>query len=376
MIRKYFFWLHLAAGSGAGVVIFVMCVTGALLAFERQITNWAERSVRHVGVPAGSARLPLEDLLGTVIRSEGGTPTSVAWHGEADSAVEIGFGRERTVFVNPYSGAPLGGGAVRLRGFFDYVEGLHRWLGANGGMRPEARAITAAANLLFLFLACSGFYLWWPRNWTAAALTNRLMLRGELQGRARDFNRHNAIGFWSCVPLVVMVTCSVVMSYPWANNLVYRLSGSAAPSANAAGRPTDSRLEKSKAVDLTNLNRLSAYAENKVAGWRTISLRLPSANDMNASFTIDAGNGGQPEKRGQLVLSRTGGEEARWEPFASNSRGRRWRIWMRFMHTGEAGGAMGQSVAAVASIGGAYLVYTGISLALRRFFGWRERAKA
>src|SRR5436190_1171040 len=36
-LRKSIFWLHLVAGSIAGLVILVMSVTGVVLAFERQI---------------------------------------------------------------------------------------------------------------------------------------------------------------------------------------------------------------------------------------------------------------------------------------------------------------------------------------------------
>jgi len=43
------------------------------------------------------------------------------------------------------------------------------------------------------------------------------------------------------------------------------------------------------------------------------------------------------------------------------------------MHTGEAGGIFGQSIAATASAGAAVLVWTGIALALRRGNRWRKR---
>ena len=42
------------------------------------------------------------------------------------------------------------------------------------------------------------------------------------------------------------------------------------------------------------------------------------------------------------------------------------RLWMRFLHTGEALGAGGQLMAGIASLGAAMLVWTGLALALRR----------
>ena len=46
---------------------------------------------------------------------------------------------------------------------------------------------------------------------------------------------------------------------------------------------------------------------------------------------------------------------------------------MRFLHTGEALGFFGKLVAALASIGGALLVWTGFALAWRRFIAWRRK---
>jgi uncharacterized iron-regulated membrane protein len=61
-LRKFIFWCHLTVGSIAGVVIFAMCVTGVLLAFERQVISFAERSFR-VEAPADANRLSPEMLL-------------------------------------------------------------------------------------------------------------------------------------------------------------------------------------------------------------------------------------------------------------------------------------------------------------------------
>ncbi|WDT79120.1 MAG: PepSY-associated TM helix domain-containing protein [Candidatus Manganitrophus sp.] len=46
--RNILFWVHLAAGTVAGLVILVMALTGALIAFEPQIVDFAERGVRNV----------------------------------------------------------------------------------------------------------------------------------------------------------------------------------------------------------------------------------------------------------------------------------------------------------------------------------------
>jgi uncharacterized iron-regulated membrane protein len=72
-------------------------------------------------------------------------------------------------------------------------------------------------------------------------------------------------------------------------------------------------------------------------------------------------------------LDRKTGEELKWEPFSSFSSGRRLRTWIRFTHTGEAGGWFAETIAAVAALGGVFLVSTGIAMALRRLAGWASR---
>ncbi len=76
----------------------------------------------------------------------------------------MSLGREGQVFVNPYTGEITGEGAKGFRGFFRTVEDTHRWLVLSGDSRQIGKAVNDAANLLFLFLAISGIYIWFPRR--------------------------------------------------------------------------------------------------------------------------------------------------------------------------------------------------------------------
>jgi uncharacterized iron-regulated membrane protein len=118
-----------------------------------------------------------------------------------------------------------------------------------------------------------------------------------------------------------------------------------------------------------------ARAEERVAGWRTITLRLPQPGEETVSFAIDAGSGGQPQLRSTLTLDRATGAVASWETFDDGTPGRQVRTWLRFIHTGEAGGIVGQTVAGVVSGGAVFLVYTGLALTLRRFLAWIARRR-
>ncbi|HYH86089.1 MAG TPA: PepSY-associated TM helix domain-containing protein [Pyrinomonadaceae bacterium] len=373
--RKVIFWCHLLAGTTAGVVILVMSLTGVLLTYERQITAWADaRGLRVAPHAPGAARLPLETLVAKAREGRSAAPSALTLRADANAPVSVSFGREGVVFVNPYTGEMLGEGSRGVRAFFQTVTDWHRWLGASGESRAVGRAVTGACNLAFLFIVMSGFYLWWPRSWSWRAVRNVTWFRRGLPGRARDFNWHNTVGFWSVLPLFVVVLSSVVISYTWAGNLVYRVVGETPPAPRTPpAQPPGGQGERKAELALDGLDALLTRSEHQVQGWQSISLQLPSKADAPVTFTIDRGDGGQPQKRAQLTLDRATGEVVRWEPFESYTAGRRLRSYMRFAHTGEVLGFFGQTVAGLASLGGTLLVYTGLALAWRRLRAWKAR---
>ena len=369
-LRKVVFWMHLTAGLIAGSVVFVMSVTGVLLAFERQLTEWAERDLRVAPPGPGAPRLSIDQLIaGLRVAEPEAMPAGLTIRSDPAAPVAISLGRERTIFLNPYTGATLGEGSKEVRGFFRSVTNVHRWLGTPETSRALGRGVTGACNLAFLFLVVSGFFLWWPRKGTKNAGRAIVFPKAKLRGKAGYFSWHNAIGFWSAPVLFFIVLSGVLMSYPWATNLLYRVTGSEPPPARAPGvRPPGPSKETS--VIPAEMDRLWARAEQQIPAWRTISVRFETSVSAPVSFSIEQGQRGRPDLRSQLTLDPKTGEAVRWEPFASFSLGRQLRSWGRFVHTGEAGGAPGQSIAALVSAGAAVLVCTGFALAWRRF---RER---
>jgi len=109
MARKILFWSHLMAGISAGTIVLIMCVTGVLLGFERQIMAWADRGPYRQAPPAGAARLGAEALLGKLPDA----PATLTMRRDPTEPVEAAFGRERTVFLGAYTGAILGEQARR-----------------------------------------------------------------------------------------------------------------------------------------------------------------------------------------------------------------------------------------------------------------------
>ena len=108
-------------------------------------------------------------------------------------------------------------------------------------------------------------------------------------------------------------------------------------------------------------------AAAKVDGWQSIQVRLPDKPGAPATFGITTSHRGRPDHRSQLSVDLKTGKETVWETFASYNTGRQLRMWSRWLHTGEAGGWIGQTLAGLASLAAALLVWTGLALTWRRF---------
>lgn len=380
-MRKILFWIHLITGVVAGAVVFIMSLTGVLLTYERQILA---AGAPRVAADSGVVPHSMESLVEKHRQRHAALPSAILKR--AGAPVEFQMGREGTIYLNPYTGEEAGAGPVGARRFFRLMTDWHRWLGQDGEGRETGRAITGACNLAFLFLVLSGMYLWLPRFYTWQHFRAILFFRGGLNGKAREFNWHNVFGIWMAVPLAIVVATGAVMSYAWVNNLLFRIAtGEPAPAGIAKKKGGPSKKGKGKGgppqafpappadLQLAGLDEFWSRIEQSHTGWASISFRLPASQDAPWQFTVDKGNGARPDLRTTLTFDPSTRQLLKREEFADQDAGRRARTWVRWLHTGEAGGIAGQTLAGLASLAGVMLVYTGIALSLRRYAAWRAR---
>ncbi|MEQ1642385.1 MAG: PepSY-associated TM helix domain-containing protein [Pyrinomonadaceae bacterium] len=365
IFRKSIFWLHLILGAVGGVVIFIMCVTGAALSFEKDILANLEYSQRHV--QEGEARLLPSAILAKVLEKKPESrPGTYTFQNDRTAAVTVALGREGSVFVDPYTGNITGEGNKSARAFFGTMTDLHRWLMMSGDGRPVGKAITGAYNLMFLGLAITGIYVWFPRKLTWQHVRPRFWFRSGVTGKPRDFNWHTTIGFWSSLVLVVLTVTAAVISYQWAGNLIYTLTGDDVPKQNPPAPA--SQTPPPPFVVPENIDALWAKATSHTVAqgptWKSISVRMPIAKE--ATFTIDEAKDWNIFGRATLTLDAASTAVVKWEPYADKIAASLVRSWMRFTHTGESFGLIGQFIGFVACIGGAVLVYSGFALAFRR----------
>lgn len=391
-IRKSLFWVHLAAGVAAALFIAIMCLTGAALAFEKQLVAWAERDVRRMPVAEGSARLSVDEMTRRVREAHpDAQPTSITVFADPAAAAAFSLGRDRAVYVDPATGTVREPASTRMHDFMHVMEDWHRWLTLSGDYRPIGKVVNGAANIAFLLLALTGLYLWIPKVWTHERFRTAIWFRRGLTGKRRDFNWHNVIGFWSSPVLIVLTLTAIPISFRWGSALVYRIVGEAPPVQ--AGPPTSAAPALTLPHRLADARPLAREAQFDVVRqafptWEQITLRLatptrgparpgsaerPTAPRANApeplAFSVKTPNAWPRTATISVMVDPFTGDVLRRESFGDQSAGRQLRVWTRFLHTGEALGWPGQLVAGLACLGGCFLVYTGLALSWRRFFG-------
>ncbi|MFV0388860.1 MAG: PepSY-associated TM helix domain-containing protein [Pyrinomonadaceae bacterium] len=369
--RDVIFWIHLLCGTFAGVFIFVMCVTGALIAFEKNIINFAERDMQYVSPPvAGTQQMATSEILTKLVsRVPDVKPSGITIKDNPNAALVVSTGREGKFYVNPYTGEITGTGAKNWEAFFEFNEDLHRRLAFEGDARAYGKWVNDAANFLFAILAITGIYIWFPRKLRWKSVRPVIWFKTDSRGKARNFNWHNTIGFWTSLVLIILTVTGIVISYKWASDLVYTITGNSAP-PRTERRPSNGNDETRAFSIPANLDQLVLDAKNH-GQWKAISLTLPV--EKVAQFNVEEGIYWNRFARSTLTLNAQSGEVETWKPYSSQNSGQKLRSWIRFTHTGESFGLFGQFIAFLACIGGAFLVWTGFSLALTRFKNWRLR---
>lgn len=370
-LRKVLFWCHLITGVTVGTVVLMMSVTGVLLTYEAQLNRWDLRAYRSTEAPEKSDVLPLDTLLASVSAVEpGATPTSLRIMADSQEPVAVNVGGGRLLFVDRYTAEVLGDNDRPMRRFLRGAMAWHRWFSFDDERRWIGRALTGVSNLAFLFLVMSGFYLWWPRIWSTSNLRQITWFRVGLTGRARNYNWHNVIGFWLVVPLTVIIFSGSVISYSWMSDFAYRLVGEGPPERGASltnGAPTPEQPRPSREVDLITYQGIFERVNSVAEEWQALTIRMPDENEQNIVTLVDRGNGRQPSKQHELVFDRVHGEFVERTGYPTYSRGRKFRRWLRFAHTGEVYGVAGQTLAGVAATGAVVLVWTGFAMAWKRF---------
>ena len=116
--------------------------------------------------------------------------------------------------------------------------------------------------------------------------------------KARDFNWHNVIGFWSAVPRFFIVISGAVMSYPWANILIYTLTGDKPPTGGRS--PASKGSASMPVIQINDLDEAWSLAQTHAPEWQMAAVRLPDSDQAPFVFTFDgSARRGRPDPTGR-----------------------------------------------------------------------------
>ncbi|MEZ5952694.1 MAG: PepSY-associated TM helix domain-containing protein [Hyphomonas sp.] len=328
------------------MVIFVLAATGVLLTYERQIIAAAEAALV---TDIEGDRLTADQLV-VLAQEIGGESATVRIPASTNDPVKVLAAGEQTL-LHPVTGSTLLVGPTSAAKVFETITLVHRWLAPTSAAHPLGKSVTNIATLLFIFLAMSGLYLWTTPVFRWAILKSKLKLNlRPPTAKARDYNWHHVFGFWMFVPILVMSVTGTVIAYAWANALVFAAFGEA-PQSLRAPRVERAGVQLMEVpVDAVSLQRRLEEAATRVANWNTITLPAYANLAEPTPYDIDYGNGAQPHRRLRVVVSPQGGVIEQTETFRERSAGTRARLIIRFLHTGEVLGLIGQTLAGLGSL--------------------------
>ncbi len=231
-MKQFISKIHLWLSIPFGLIVTVICLSGAALVFEDEATRALHPKLYHVAHANVQPLAPSQ----LVARVDEQMPdslhlSSLQLSGQHDETCMVTFhetGRRR-LSVDPYTGHVngwLGSSTMRK---------LHRWLldpPAAKGEKSVGKIIVGVSTLCLVVILVSGFILWFPRN--RKSLRNRLKIT-FFNGRRRFYyDCHIALGFYTTLLLLVMALTGLTWSFGWYRTAAYALFGGAQQSIAAS----------------------------------------------------------------------------------------------------------------------------------------------
>ena len=381
--RKLFKKLHLWLSLPFGLIIMTTCLTGALLVFEKEITELVRHDSYTIPVRK-TGRLSLQSLLERVASE---TPdsvqiTSVTIPISPNRAYTVGLSKPRRagVLVDPYTGKIVGQSG-RLP-FFTTVRELHRWL--LDSMKPDSegifwgRVIVGTSTLLFVFILLTGLFLWWPKKLKGVGKRLKISLR---QGRQRLFtDLHTVGGVYVFVLLLAMAMTGLTWSFEWYRTGFYKVFG--AEMAEAGKGDKGPKKDKRKDVPREEGTEQAKLPASYIYWEEVVSYVIEVSEADYTEITVKDGEVEVPlaglgniRATDSFRFDKKTGQVTEYKAYREVKRDKKLRGWIYSIHTGAWGGLFTRICYVLAALFGASLPLTGYYIFYQRKWGKKRKAK-
>ena len=372
-MRKLFGKIHRWISIPLGIILSVICFSGATLVFEKEITQWLNPHIYKVSAPEKGAALLTPSELVACLKTQVDDSlrlSALQYGGAAHEPVMVTFQNagKKNLSVNPYTGKV--NGWTKSYPFFQTMRKLHRWLlnpPLQKGTYSTGKVIVGISTLLMVVILVSGLVIWWPR--TRKALRNRLQVSCTKGWRRFWYDSHVALGFYSTLFLLVMALTGLTWSFGWYRSFAYGLFG-ATPSSSASphhhGTPQEAHSTRAKGKDKTNI-------DYKV--WDKAFQKVQAQYPGYASLRIEKNkiqvNQSRYLRRTDTVeFNPKNGAPTRIITSAETPRSQKLRSWFYAFHTGSWGGIYTKILYFLATFIGGVLPLSGY------YLWWKKRRKS
>lgn len=376
-MKKTFRKIHLWLAVPFGLIITIICFTGALLVFEDQVTQLTNRHLYYVESP-GSQPLPVGTLVEKVESqlTKGATITGVTIYPQPDRSYQVNLSAPKgaAVYIDPYTGEVLG--QSQRTPFFRTVFMLHRWLldsqPADGGIFWGKR-ITGISTLLFVIILLSGIVIWWPRS--RKGLKNGIQIALRKGKTCFWHDLHAAGGIYVLLLVLVMALTGLTWSFDWYKNAFYTLFGveTTAPAKGPAPK------EKSPQGPQPGTTAEAATPATPFACWQQVYDQLAAENPDRLKIEITDGTAsvsniryGNIRGTDRYTFDPQSGQITGASLYKDTGNSGKIRGWIYSVHTGAWGGNLTRIIWFLAALLGATLPLTGYYLWIKRLYRKRH----
>ncbi len=380
-MKKAFRKIHLWLSVPFGLIITVICLSGAALVFEDEVTELCRRDLYYVEKVSG-APLPVEYLIekvaGTLPDSVAVTGVSISSDAERAYQVNLSKPRRASVYVDQYTGEVKG--RHERAPFFLTMFKLHRWL--LDGMKPDGgifwgKMIVGVSTLMFVLVLISGIVIWWPR--TKKALKNSLKIAVGKGRRRFWYDLHVAGGMYALVLLLAMALTGLTWSFSWYRAGFYKVFGvemkqraghgalqtvHGTPQTAHGGKSGRNSSEEGRG----NREHTSPYA-----CWQQVYEELKARNAGYKQITVSNGSAsvsferfGNQRAADRYAFNPQDGEITEVTLYKDTDASGKMRGWIYSVHVGSWGGIFTRILTFIAALLGGTLPLTGYYLWLRR----------
>lgn len=376
-MRKIFRNIHLWLSVPFGILITLICFSGAALVFEKEVMELCHRGLYFVK-KVEAAPLPMEQLMtkvaATLPDSVSVTGVNISSDPERAYQVTLSKPRRASMYVDQYTGEITG--KYERAPFFNFMFRMHRWLldsmKQDGGIF-WGKMIVGTSTLMFVFVLISGVVVWWPR--TRKALKNSLKIVANKGWRRFWYDLHVAGGMYALVFLLAMALTGLTWSFQWYRTGFYKTfgvevqpsmgHGNAAANATAKGGKRDGKPEGREG---RGAHRYSPYTN-----WQQVYEQLAEANPDYKQISVSDGSAsvavprfGNQRGTDRYKFNPRNGEITETTLYKDLDNSGKIRGWIYSVHVGSWGGMLTRILTFVAALIGASLPLTGYYLWIRK----------